>query len=72
MDQAKIAQQLKNVVLTTSIAKRATPVELEALDMILHKISRLLNGDPHYIDTWHDIEGYAHLVVEINTKYSTV
>ena len=30
--------------------------------MILHKIGRILNGDPNYADSWHDIAGYAKLV----------
>ena len=34
----------------------------EALDMIAHKIGRILNGDPNYADSWHDIAGYATLV----------
>lgn len=34
----------------------------EALDMIVHKIGRILNGDPTYADSWHDIAGYAKLV----------
>lgn len=35
---------------------------LEALDMIAHKIGRILEGDPEYVDSWHDIIGYARLV----------
>jgi len=34
----------------------------EALEMIAHKIGRILNGDPNYKDSWIDIEGYAHLI----------
>lgn len=34
----------------------------EALEMIAHKIGRILNGDSNYKDSWVDIEGYAHLV----------
>lgn len=34
----------------------------EALDMIFHKIGRILNGDPNYADSWIDIAGYAKLV----------
>lgn len=34
----------------------------EALEMIAHKIGRILNGDPDYIDNWDDISGYAMLV----------
>jgi len=30
--------------------------------MIAHKIGRILNGDPDYQDSWHDIIGYARLV----------
>lgn len=33
----------------------------EALDMIAHKIGRILNGDPDYQDSWDDIAGYAKL-----------
>ena len=34
----------------------------ESIDMILHKIARVLNGDPYYKDNWVDIEGYSKLV----------
>lgn len=33
----------------------------EALRMFAMKIGRILNGDPHYKDNWHDIQGYAKL-----------
>ena len=36
----------------------------EALEMIAHKIGRILNGDPNYADSWHDIAGYAELVAK--------
>lgn len=34
-------------------------VSAEALEMIAHKIARILNGDLSYPDSWHDIAGYA-------------
>jgi hypothetical protein len=34
----------------------------ESIDMILHKIARVINGDPRYKDNWVDIEGYAKLI----------
>lgn len=34
----------------------------EALDMVAHKIGRIINGDPQYIDSWTDIIGYTRLV----------
>ena len=38
----------------------------EALDMIVAKVSRILNlgADPSYSDNWEDIAGYATLVVQ--------
>lgn len=39
----------------------------EALEMIAHKIGRILNGDPNYKDSWTDIIGYAKLI-EQNLK----
>jgi hypothetical protein len=33
----------------------------KALITIADKISRILTGDPHYADNWHDIQGYAKL-----------
>lgn len=36
----------------------------EAFHIIANKIGRILNGDPHYHDSWHDIVGYAKLVAD--------
>lgn len=40
------------------------PDQKEALEMIAHKIGRILNGDPNYHDSWHDIVGYTKLVAD--------
>lgn len=42
----------------------------EALDMIAHKIGRVLNGDPDYADSWHDIAGYAQLAEQVALENS--
>jgi hypothetical protein len=34
----------------------------ESLDMIAHKIGRIIAGNPSVIDHWADIAGYAQLV----------
>lgn len=34
----------------------------EALQMIAHKIGRILAGDQNFHDHWHDIAGYAECV----------
>lgn len=40
------------------------PDQREALEMIAHKIARILNGDPNYADSWVDIAGYAKLIAD--------
>lgn len=34
----------------------------ETLEMIAHKLGRIVNGDPYYADSYIDIAGYAKLV----------
>lgn len=36
----------------------------ESLDMIAHKLGRIVNGDAMYKDSWVDIAGYASLTAE--------
>ena len=40
------------------------PDQREALEMLALKIARILNGDPNYADSWHDVAGYATLVAD--------
>jgi hypothetical protein len=61
---ARVTQRLK-AVLEDELARRGkflAPDQQEALEMIFHKIGRVVNGDPDYPDSWHDIAGYAKLV----------
>jgi hypothetical protein len=61
---AEVTQRLKAVV-ESELALRTKILDSdqqEALDMIFHKIGRIVNGDPNYADSWHDIAGYAKLV----------
>lgn len=58
---AKITQGLKEVAATGNW-NRLSDSQKEALEMIFHKIGRILNGDPNYADSWHDIAGYASLI----------
>jgi hypothetical protein len=63
---AEISQSLKHTVYRAA-AERGTklkPDQVEALDMICHKIARIINGDPDYADSWVDIAGYAKLVAD--------
>nr|DAV46258.1 MAG TPA: hypothetical protein [Caudoviricetes sp.] len=60
--QAGISQTMKNFMRQSPNWDSLDPDMAEALDMIQHKIARILNGDPRYADSWHDIAGYAALV----------
>jgi hypothetical protein len=64
--QAEISQRLKGVVREFE-AKRGcdlAPDQREALEMVMHKVARIINGDPNYHDSWADIAGYAKLVAD--------
>jgi hypothetical protein len=63
-NHAEIAQGLKNQLTRLKKWQDLPPDMREALDMILHKIARIMNGDPYYMDNWVDIVGYAQLVVD--------
>lgn len=66
-DGAEIIQEMKDVMREVDGWHNLTPSQREALDMIQHKIGRILNGDPTYDDSWKDIAGYATLIVnELN------
>jgi hypothetical protein len=65
-EHARITQELKQVMFEFC-GKRwleLDPDQREALEMIAHKLGRILNGDPNYADSWHDIAGYAQLVAD--------
>lgn len=60
---AAITQSLKIVMVQTPQWKNLSASQKESLEMVAHKIGRILNGDPNYIDSWVDIVGYTQLVV---------
>lgn len=64
LDQSQVSMELKELLhkhLLEHDAELASD-QLEALEMICMKISRIIVGDPDYVDNWHDIAGYALLV----------
>jgi hypothetical protein len=66
MGHSHVTQDLKRCMRTHLIArdKRLDDDQWEALEMIAHKIGRIINGDPDYADSWVDIAGYAKLVAD--------
>lgn len=61
-DHAEIAQALQDTLRATAGWVRLAADQRQALTVIADKIARMLNGDPDYVDNWHDIIGYARLV----------
>lgn len=60
----EISQCLKEVMRATPNWQHLAPDQSEALEMIASKIARILNGDQNFVDSWHDVAGYARLVEE--------
>ncbi len=63
-EHAKITQGIKDVMQKTPKWAGLAAHQKETLDMIAHKIGRILNGDPNYHDSWHDIVGYSKLTAD--------
>lgn len=67
-DHSLIAQRIKDVTQKSYDVKsvffwhKLTATQKEALDMIAHKIGRILAGNPNFKDHWADIAGYATLI----------
>ena len=59
---AHVTQLLKRAMGRHPGWRKLADDQREALEMTAHKIGRILNGDPNYIDSWHDIIGYVRLV----------
>lgn len=61
---ALITQDLKRVIThhVGHLDRRLDDDMQETLDMIAHKIGRIIAGDPTVVDHWSDIAGYAQLV----------
>ena len=61
--QARISVFLKSVLHNPG-EWHPSAVQQEALEMILHKVARIVAGDPNHRDHWDDIAGYATLVAD--------
>lgn len=66
IEGAEIMQMLKRIV-HNYIEARGTKLafdQREAIDMIIHKLGRIINGNPDKVDHWVDIAGYSKLVAD--------
>ena len=70
-EHARITQNIKGAMHDSPNWRSLSNDKKETLEMIAHKIGRILNGDPDYIDNWHDIQGYTKLVEDILQREQT-
>lgn len=63
-EHSRITQNLKAAMADSPNWEDLPDDMKESLEMVAHKIGRILNGDPFYHDSWHDINGYVKLVAD--------
>lgn len=63
-EHARITQNLKRAMIDSPNWQSLSDDQREALEMVQHKVGRILNGDPNYHDSWHDIIGYTKLIAD--------
>lgn len=63
-EHARITQNIKRAMADSPNWAKLSDDKKETLEMLAHKIGRILNGDPEYHDSWHDIIGYTKLVAD--------
>lgn len=70
-EHARIAQAIKKAMRDSPNWESLPDDMKETLEMNAHKTARILNGDPFYHDSWHDINGYTKLVADELIKEQT-
>lgn len=58
---AGITQSIMDMLSKASSWPRMNAAQKESVHMIVHKVHRIVTGNPNHQDHWDDIAGYAHL-----------
>lgn len=61
--QASLSQSLKDAFRQHPKWDSLSADKREAIEMCAHKMARIVNGDPEYLDSWLDCIGYMTLVM---------
>lgn len=64
-EHARITQNIKRAMVDSPNWLTLSDDKKECLEMVAHKLGRILNGDPEYHDSWHDVNGYVKLVADL-------
>lgn len=63
-EHARITQNIKKAMADSPNWGKLPDDMKESLEMVAHKVGRILNGDFTYDDSWRDIVGYTQLVLD--------
>jgi len=63
-DVALVAQATKDIWRAGAGWKNLSPVQREGLEMIAHKIARIICGNPNHLDHYSDIVRYGQRIIE--------
>jgi len=66
---ARIIQSMKDLARQGDTYSKLSYGQREAIDMILHKIGRAVNGSPLEIDHYVDMQGYAKLGADATKQH---
>jgi hypothetical protein len=61
-EHAEITQRLKDVIHGYPNWLKLSHMQRESLHMVLHKIGRIMSGNPNVADHWIDMAGYSTLI----------
>lgn len=67
-DHARITQNIKAAMADSKNWAALPAHQKESLEMVAHKIGRILNGDPNYLDSVRDCIGYLELSLDIMSQ----
>lgn len=60
---SEISQSLKRALLANPKAADLSDVKRESLEMVCHKLARIVAGDSNHVDSYVDICGYITLAL---------
>lgn len=60
-EQAHLSDRLVGLCESARNWSKLSSEQREAVRMMAVKFARLLTGNPHHVDHWHDLAGYATL-----------
>jgi len=62
-DIAEVSQKIKDMYYVNN-AQELDSIINEGVDMVIHKLSRVICGGSRYVDNFRDIQGYCQLIID--------